>query len=123
MALTDAGKAMIAARLVGTSVNAIDATNGRIGVGDSSTAFAAGQTDLQAATNKFRRVIDGAPGLAANVITLVATFASGEANFAWNEWGTFNTATANQGMLSRKVASHGTKASGDVWEFTVTLTV
>ena len=122
MALTNVGKELIAARLVGTTLAAIDATNGYIGVGDSSTAFNAAHTDLQAASNKAREILDGAPGLSAAVITLVATFESGDANFAWNEFGVFNHASAGQ-MLCRKVASHGTKASGDVWAFTVTLTV
>lgn len=123
MALTDAGKTIIAQRLIGTATNAYDATNGRIGVGDSSTAFAAAQTDLQAASNKLRKVVDSTPGQAANVLTFVATFGTSEANYAWAEWGIFNTATAGQGMLCRKVASHGTKASGDQWTMTATITV
>jgi hypothetical protein len=123
MAITTAGKTIVAQRLIGTATNAYDATNGRIGVGDSSTAFTVGDTDLIAASNKLRKVVDSTPGQAANVLTFVATFGTSEANWAWNEWGLFNTATAAQGMLSRKVASHGTKASGDSWTMTATITV
>ena len=121
MAITTVGKNLVAARLVGATLAAIDASTGYLGVGNSSTAFAVGQTDLQGGS-KFRKILSGAPGLASNVITLIATFETGEANFAWAEWGSFNHASAGQ-MFSRKVAAHGTKASGDVWELTVTITI
>lgn len=121
-ALTTAGKTLIAARLVGTSLAAIDATNGYIGVGDSSTAFAVGQTDLVAASNKFRKILNAAPGLSGADMTFVAVFGSSEANFAWNEMGIFNHASTGI-MLCRKVISQGTKASGQVWTYTVVVTV
>lgn len=121
MARTDAGRDLIAGLIAGTG-NALNASNARIGVGDSSTAFAASQTDLQAATNKFRKIVDSAPGVAANVLTFIATFASGEANFTWAEFGLFNSSSGAT-MLTRKVAAHGTKASGDVWTMTVVVTV
>jgi hypothetical protein len=122
MALTTAGKTLIAARLVGTSLAAVDASNGYIGVGDSSTAFAVGQTDLVAATNKFRKILNAAPGLSGADMTFVAVFASGEANYAWNEMGIFNHASTGT-MLSRKVITQGTKAAGQVWTYTVVVTV
>lgn len=121
-ALTTAGKTLIAARLVGTSLNAIDATNGYIGVGDNSGAFAVGQTDLLAASNKFRKLLNGAPGLSGADMTFVAVFGSAEANFAWLEMGIFNHASAGI-MLCRKVIAQGTKASGQVWTYTVVVTV
>lgn len=108
--------------MVGTSLAAVDASNGYIGVGDSSTAFAVGQTDLQAASNKHREILDGAPGLSGADMTFVATFESADANFAWAEFGIFNASSSGT-MLCRKVASHGTKASGDVWTLTVVVTV
>lgn len=122
MALTNAGKTLIAARLVGTSLAAVDASNGYIGVGDSSTAFNASHTDLQAASNKHREILDGAPGLSGADMTFIATFESADANFAWAEWGVFNASSGGT-MLCRKVASHGTKASGDVWTLTAVITV
>jgi hypothetical protein len=124
MPKVDTGDVIIAQRLVGTGVPAIDGTNGYIGVGDSSTAHADGQTDLQAATNKFRQVLDGAPTGGAAELTLVATFPTGDANFAWEEWGVFNHASGTTtNMLSRKVESLGTKTSAQTWVATVTLTV
>ena len=122
MALTTAGKSLIAARLVGTSLAAVDASNGYIGVGDSNTAFNVAQTDLQASSNKHREILDGAPGLSGADMTFVATFESADANFAWAEFGIFNASSSGT-MLCRKVASHGTKASGDVWTLTVVVTV
>lgn len=96
--------------------------NSFIGVGDSTTAFAANQTDLVAATNKLRKAMDATfPSGAANVITFRSTFGTADANFAWQEWGVFNAASAGT-MLSRKVESLGTKTSAQTWQFTVTLT-
>jgi hypothetical protein len=96
--------------------------NSYIGVGDSTTAFAVGQTDLVAATNKLRKAMDATyPQGASNVITWRSTFATGDANYAWQEWGVFNASSSGT-MLNRKVESLGTKTSAQTWQFTVTLT-
>lgn len=105
--------------------------NAAIGVGDSTTAEAATQTDLQAATNKLRKGMDAtypqhtdATTSGAASIVFKSTFGSTDANFAWQEWGVFNSATAATGrMLNRKVQSLGTKASGTTWVLTITLTL
>lgn len=102
-----------------------------IGVGDSTTAAAATQTNLQAATNKLRKAMeatypthtDGTTSGAAT-ITFRSLFATGDANFAWQEWGIFNSATDAVGrMLNRKVESLGTKTSAASWQLTVTVTL
>lgn len=91
-------------------------------MGDSATAHAVAQTDLQAATNKLRKAMDGGyPSGAANVITFRSTFATGDANWVWNEWGIFNAASGGT-MLSRKVEALGTKTNTQTWQFTATLT-
>lgn len=96
--------------------------NSFLGVGDSTTAFSASQTDLVAATNHTRKAMDATyPSVATNVATFRATFATTDANYAWQEWGTFNASSAGT-MLSRKVESLGTKTSAQTWQFTVTLT-
>lgn len=120
MALTTAGRNHIASLLTGTGT-AFNTANAHLGVGDSSAAFAIGQTDLQAATNKLRKPVDSAPGLATNVITFVATFGTGDANWAWNEIGVFNALSTGV-MLCRVVQALGTKASG-TWVLTHTVTV
>lgn len=108
-----------------------DNSNAAVGVGDSSTAAAATQTDLQAASNKDRNAMDStypqhtdATTSGAASIVFRSSFGTSEANFAWAEWGVFNSPTAATGrMLNRKVESLGTKASGSTWTFTVTLSL
>lgn len=103
-----------------------------IGVGDSSTAAAATQFDLQAATNKFRQGMEATYPThtdGTQSITFRSLFATGNANFAWQEWGVFNgttaagSSTAASRMLNRKVENLGTKTSAASWQFTVTLSI
>lgn len=123
MALTNAGRDHFAGATVGAAVTAFNNANSYIGVGDSTTAFAATQTDLQAATNKLRKAQDATyPTQATNVLTFRSTFGTSDANFAWQEWGVFNAATGGT-MLNRKVESLGTKPNTQTWQFTVTLTL
>lgn len=119
-----------------TTEQAWDATHGAIGVGDSSTAYAAGQSDLQAASNKYYRVWDGAPTVSTASLIFVSTFGTAVANFAWNEYGVvipdtgtaYTSGTTKQAsyiMLNRKAGAAllGTKTSSQSWVFTVTLTL
>lgn len=99
------------------AVTAFDGTNARLGVGDSSTAVAAGQTDLQAATNKLRKLVDAAPIVSGATATFVATFTTAEANFAWNEAGCFNSSSGAT-MLNRVAQGFGTKTSSVQWVLT-----
>lgn len=106
-------------------------SNAAIGVGDSTTAEAATQTDLQAATNKLRKTMDpGYPthtdgtGSTNDEIVFRATFGTSEANFAWEEAGVFNSDVAATGrMLNRKVQSMGTKTSASSWQITFTINI
>lgn len=122
--LTNAYRDYVAALTLATGTFFNNA-NSSIGVGDSTTAFAATQTDLQAATNKLRKAMDATyPQVAANVLTFRSTFATSDANFAWQEWAVFNTTSASGGtMLNRKVESLGTKTSAQSWQLTVTITL
>lgn len=124
MPLTDAGRNAIASRLINDATTIeFDNANAKIGVGDSTVAFAAAQTDLQAATNKLRKAMDaGFPTIAANAITFRSTFIGTEANWAWQEWAVFNAATAGV-MLNRVVEVNGTKLTGQTWVLQVTITV
>lgn len=113
----------------GTSVTAFDNTNAYIGVGDSATAAAATQTDLQAASNKLRKAMDvtypqHSDGviLASSSAVFRSTFGTSDANFAWAEWAIFNAAAAGR-MLNRKVESFGTKSAGTSWVLTITLSL
>lgn len=122
MALTNAGRDLIAKAIIGDTYTIFNNANSQIGVGDGSTAFAATQTDL-AGTNKLRKAMEAAyPTRAANVLTFRSLFSTAEANFAWNEWGVFNDPTAGE-MLNRKVETLGTKTSAQSWQLTVQLTI
>lgn len=102
-----------------------------IGVGDSNAATAATQTDLQAATNKTRNAMvatypthTDATTSGAATITFKSSFATTDANWAWEEWGIFNSTTAATGrMLNRKTSSMGTKTNADTWTLTITVTL
>jgi len=113
----------------GQTLTFFNNANAYIGVGDSTTAAVATQTDLQAAVNKLRKAMDATypqhtDGVtdANNDIVFKSTFGTGDANFAWQEWGVFNGSSGGR-MLNRKVESLGTKTSASVWAFVVTLTL
>lgn len=116
-------------RLIGTAVTAFSNANAYIGVGDSSTATTATQTNLQAVTNTHREAMDstypvhtdGTDSAAASIV-FRSTFEAADANFDWNEWGIFNASTDGV-MLNRKVVSLGTKVNPEEWVFTVTLSL
>jgi hypothetical protein len=122
MALTNAGRDLIAADLIGEAVTEFNNANAHIGVGNGTAAFAATQTDLQGAS-KARKAMEATfPTRAANVLTFRSLFGTGDANFAWEEWAVFNASAAGT-MLNRKVESLGTKTSAQSWQITATLTV
>lgn len=106
------------------SPTAFDNTNAYIGVGDSATAFAATQTDLQAASNKLRVGMEASfpDQPTANQMRFRSLFSTGQANFAWNEWAVFNAAASGT-MMQRLVESLGTKTSAQSWQITVTITL
>jgi len=124
VALVNLARDLIADAITGgSSYNKFSNANAYIGIGDSSTAHAAAQTDLQAATNKTRKAMDATyPSRSANVLTWRSTFGTGDANYAWNERGVFNASSSGQ-MLSRKVISLGTKTSSASWQITCTDTI
>ncbi len=120
--LLTAGITALLTLLQGGGGVAFNTANAYIGVGDSTTAAAIAQTDLQAATNKTRQLVSGAPTVSGNVGTWIAAFGSAAANYAWQEWGLFNASTAGT-MLNRAVASLGTKVAGSTWTLTATITI
>jgi general stress protein CsbA len=132
--LTTGGLTRIMSLLIAAGGQAMDNTHTRLGVGNSSTAEAIGQTDLQAAsgtTNRYFMTMTATyPSVVAAVATFKASFASADGNFAWNEWGitidsssSVASSTVGATLVNRKVASLGTKGSGSVWVLQVTLTL
>jgi hypothetical protein len=113
----------------GSSVAAFSNANAAIGVGDSSTAAAATQTDLVAATNKAYIAMDATYPIHTDATTsggasiqFRSTAATGVGNFAWQEWAVFNNVSSGR-MLNRKVESLGTKTSASTWQLLLTLTL
>ena len=108
------------------STQALDATHARIGVGNSNTAEAYTDTDLGAAAgsaNRWFQLVSGAGTLGTRTLTFSATFASGDGNFSWAEFGLdFGTASGNTvtaPLFNHKAGiAQGTKASGQVWTAT-----
>lgn len=123
MPVTNAGRDLLAAKVIGGSGTVLDNTNAYIGIGSGTVAFAATQTALGTALSSARIVQDATyPQIATNVITFRATFGTGDANGAWQEWAVFNASSAGT-MFNRKVESLGTKPGTQTWQFTVTVTL
>lgn len=109
---------------------ALDATHARIGIGDGTTpAEAYADTDLAAAagsTHRWFQLVSGAGTLGTRTLTFGATFGGSDGNFSWNETGIdFGTASGNTvaaPLFNHKVGiAQGTKASGQTWTATATL--
>lgn len=113
----------------------LSTTSVRLGVGNGAGTAAAADTDLSAAagsTNRWFNLLSGLT-VSSNVATLTSSFASGDGNFAWNEWGADSrndtttvtaSATVNALLLNHKTSiSQGTKAIGQTWTVTATITI
>jgi hypothetical protein len=121
VATTDKGAIAVINLFAGTgTVNAFNATNARIGVGDSATAFSASQTDL-IGSNKFRKLVNGAPIVATNTADYESTFDLAEANFDWNEIALFNSASGDYMATRRTLTGFGTKTSAEAWTVVITV--
>jgi hypothetical protein len=73
----------------------------QIGVGDSTTAAASAQTDLQASSNKYWKSIATADRvLLVNTLYLSVDFGYTEGNFTWNELGLRDN---NSVMFARQI--------------------
>jgi hypothetical protein len=129
--LTTAGIGRIATLLTAGTGNLIGSTTARVGVGNGVGTAAIGDTDLSAAAGSANRWFQTCTVTTpSNVLTFAATFASADGNFAWNEFGIdIGTATVTSGntvnavLLNHKTSiAQGTKASGQVWTATATIT-
>jgi hypothetical protein len=109
--------------VTGQSANTFTNAQAQIGVGDSAAAAAAGQTDLQAATNKTYKAMDATfPSVpAAGAVQFRATFGSADANYVWAEFVVKHGTSLIS--LDRGVSAMGTKAVGTTWQITVTLSI
>ena len=109
---TNAGGAALLDLLIGAGGTAFNNANSYIGVGDSNTAPAVGQTNLQAATNKLRKAMEATfPSRSGQVVTFRSVFATGDANWSWEEMGIFNHASAGTMLCRALVPAPFTKTS------------
>lgn len=125
--------------IIGSGAAAFNNAQAITGVGSNNTAAAIGNTALAGDGSTTTAYYQGAdasnPTQSNGLVTNVNTFATGNANFAWNEWcwgvatgsitpgGTFASVGTSPVLLNRKVpaSSLGTKASGAVWVLTTTV--
>ncbi|MGH3304019.1 MAG: hypothetical protein ACRDOK_20550 [Streptosporangiaceae bacterium] len=126
--------------IAGTTIAAkFSATNGRIGVGTSSTAASYSQTYLQGDTGSgsatsYYSLCGAGPtistGSSPPTLVFVATFGPALANFTWAEFGTDNANASGvylNGLaggfvlLNRGVSAQGSKTAGQTWTATETI--
>jgi hypothetical protein len=112
------------------ATQAFDAAHCRIGAGNGVTAVAYADTDLSASagsTNRWFQLVSAVFTIGATrTWTVAATFGTADGNFTWQEFGidqgtaSGNTVTAI--LLNHALSSQGTKASGQTWTATATIT-
>ncbi len=96
-----------------------------VGVGTDSTAAAAGQTQLNpsVAGSVSLQTADAGTARSAETVTIASTYATGTANFSWNEFGLFNGNTnGTSKMLNRIIIGPFTKTSSVSIVITGTIT-
>jgi len=121
--LLNEGIAVLQTLLIGTGGTAFSNAAAYLGVGDSSTAAAAAQTGLQAASNKLYKAMEsGYPSVSGQTTTWRSVFGSGDANFAWAEFTVANGNSDAAVNLNRKVSAQGTKTAGQVWTLDLAIT-
>lgn len=116
------GKQIILDRLFGlSSIAALS----HMGVGTDSTAAAVGQTKLNPTVSGSTdfNAFDSTATRSSQTVTCIATWATGDGNFSWNELGLANSAT-NDGthLLNRIVIGPFTKTSAVSIVVTCTIT-
>ncbi len=94
----------------------------RVGVGNDNTAASATDTGLIGGSTAFEAMEGGFPAVAtAQRIDFKGSFASGIAEFAWEEFTVDNGTTPNAN-LQRLVTPKGTKSSGETWTAEIRIT-
>lgn len=136
--IVQAGWVALLGGVAGTTMSPkFGAANGRIGVGTSSTAASYTQTTLvgdtgSSSTTSYFKLVQSAPTISTGstppTLVFVSVFGTGVANFAWQEFGTdagtadsVSNATTGGTFFNRGVSNQGTKASGQTWTATETI--
>lgn len=113
------GLAFIASRMVGTAKNVMS----HMALGSSTTAAAAGQTDLVSVLGS-REALDSTTisGTNDEKVVFVSSFEAGDGTGAVTEAGIFNAASSGD-MLCRTVFSVVNKSADDTMSITWTVTI
>ncbi|HEY9411127.1 MAG TPA: hypothetical protein VIP77_16225 [Jiangellaceae bacterium] len=137
--ITTAGWTRMLNLLIGAGGQIFDAAHTRIGAGNGTTSAGGGSvpavaadTDLAAAAGSGNRWFQLAAGIGVvggtvpKTLTITATFASADGNFAWNEFG-IDQGTASGNTVTATLLNHatsiaqGTKVAGQTWTATAVL--
>jgi hypothetical protein len=137
--LVTVGLSLITNLLIGgTTAGSIKNAQAICGTGATATAATVADTALGAdgGSAYYQQADATYPSRSNGVMTMVSTFASGNGNFAWQEWcwasctsgsitggATLASVATGVVMWNHKVQSLGTKASGASWVFTTTITL
>jgi hypothetical protein len=136
--VVQAGWVALLGGVAGTTMSPkFGAANARIGVGTVATAAAYSNTTLGgdtgvSSTTSYFKLCSGAPtistGSSPATLVFVAAFGTAQANFAWAEFGTdagtadsVSNATTGGTFFNHGISAQGTKASGQTWTATETL--
>lgn len=118
--ITTSGKGAYLDRLAGLGGVAAFTS---LGVGNSSTAAAVGDTALLGGSVFLQAVDATYPSRAGLVLTFRSTFGTAVANFTWNEAGIFNgTTNGSSIMFNRVIIGPFTKSSAVSIAYTTTIT-
>ncbi len=118
--LTNTGGQLLIDLLMGAGGTAMNNANTNIGVGNGTTAVNASHTDLQGAS-KLRKAMQATyPSRSGQIMTMVSIFATGDANWSWEEIAAFNAAAAGTMFNRALVTAPFTKTSA--LSITATLT-
>lgn len=100
-----------------------DNTNAVLIVGTGTGAEAPADTRATF-TNPVEKAMDGGFPTYGTIQKAIwqATYGSGDANQAWEEFGVLNTITTGK-LMNRKLSSQGTKTVGQTWELTLEITL
>lgn len=109
--------------IAGLGGKSFNKNNSYIGVGDGTTAASGDQTGLQGANKLYKAVDPTYPQINAQTITYRATYGSGEAAFAFQEFTIANGDSDSAVNLCRKVDDHSSKPLADTWVISCSITL
>lgn len=93
-----------------------------IGVGNGTATANATDTGLSGASKTYKAMDSTYPTYTGQTLKWRSTFASGDANYAWEEYTVINASSDTGKNLNHKVESKGTKASGETWTLELDIT-